>query len=139
MWRRMKQASIRESSMLLLYCLAVLTLLLLYYFYVPTNSLSSAYLNKYNGLFRANSKYNQIKFVSIRSKTNSAEACKSSINLKSNALKVISRLHDLIWPFMKYLGVSVNEEAVQFRNLNNGNELKFVCTQFSQRILETYK
>ena len=82
---------------------------------------------------------NQIKFVSISDKNNKNPACSKRASFKCKLTKTISFLHDLIWPLMKYLGVSVDEEAVRDRVLNNGNELSFVCTQFSTRILVNYK
>ncbi len=129
-----------QSSMLLLYCLAVFTLLFLYYFYIPENNTSGTIINKYNELFRVDSKFkNQIKFVSVNGKINRLEACSNQISLRYKLTKKISSLYDLIWPLMKYLGVSVDEEAARYRILNNGNELRFVCTQFSKRIHANYK
>ena len=116
--------------MLILYCIAVLTCLLLYYFYIPANSTNSD-LNKYNLLF--GDKFRQLKFTTVSGNNNGDD--KSRDSLKKKLLKKLSTLRAAIYPCIKYLGLSVCEESCFLNN----EQLRFESTCYSGRIEEDYK
>ena len=120
--------------MLLLYCLAVFTMLLLYYFYNPSvrdaRKAAAAY------------RFRQIKFDNISRNTANTTTCANNANIHSDALYKsyvdvfkanVTNAWRLIAPNLKYLGLNVAETNFV------GKKLSFISTDYSNKIEDNYK